>query len=202
MLFRSRRAWGQGDFPFYWVQLPNYGVRKDGPEPDLAWAELRESQSKTLSVPNTGQAVIIDLGEGKDIHPKNKHDVAARLVRWALAKDYGMQFPYHSPEFKSVAFNGAKATVTLEMFGSALRPFGVNEALGFVVCGDDKVWHNAKGNVLAPDKVEITCDKVAKPTAVRYAWANNPDCNLFSKDGLPVTPFRTDDFELSTKPKP
>ncbi len=196
-----RKEWNQGDFPFYWVQLANFKPKT--PEPvESDWAELRESQTKTLKLPNTGQAVIIDLGEGQDIHPKNKHDVAARLVRWALVKDYGLKLPYRSPEFKNLAIEGHKAVITLDMFGSVLRPFDVNEAIGFAVCGEDKVWHHAKGLLLGPDKVEVVSDQVGKPVAVRYAWASNPDCNLFSKDGLPVTPFRTDDFEMITKPKP
>jgi sialate O-acetylesterase len=196
-----RKEWGQGDFPFYWVQLADFRAEK--PEPgESDWAELRETQTRTLRLPNTGQAVIIDLGEGRDIHPRNKHDVAARLVRWALVKDYGMKFPYRSPEFKSLAINGAKATVTLDCFGSSLRPFDVAEARGFAICGADRVWHWAEGKVIAPDKVEVSSPKVAAPVAVRYAWADNPVCNLFSNDGLPVTPFRTDDFEMTTKPKP
>ncbi len=201
MIDQWRKEWKQGDFPFYWVQLADFLAEK--PEPgDSSWAELRESQTKTMKLPNTGQAVIIDLGEGRDIHPKNKHDVAARLVRWALAKDYGMKFPYRSPEFKSVEIQGNKAVITLDMFGSALRPFDVAEARGFAICGEDKVWHWARGAVLGDDRVEVSCEQVAKPIAVRYAWADNPVCNLFSKDGLPVTPFRTDDFEMTTKPKP
>jgi len=195
-----RKEWAQGDFPFYWVQLANFMATR--PEPgESAWAELRETQTKTLAVPNTGQAVIIDVGEGKDIHPKNKRDVAARLVRWALVKDYGFKLPYRSPEFKRLEVDGSKATVTLDCFGSSLRPFGVNEALGFAVCGEDKVWHWAKGVVRGADQVDLTSEQVAKPVAVRYAWADNPVCNLFTKDGLPVTPFRTDDFDMTTKPK-
>ena len=200
MIQQWRQEWGQGDFSFYWVQLADYRAEK--PEPgDSDWAELREAQTRTLRLPNTGQAVIIDLGEGKDIHPRNKHDVAARLVRWALVKDYGLKFPYRSPEFQSVAFQGGKAVVTLDCFGSTLRPFDVNEPRGFAVCGADKVWHWATGRVILPNKVEISSDKVPAPIAVRYAWADNPVCNLFSNDGLPVTPFRTDDFEMITKPK-
>jgi sialate O-acetylesterase len=201
MIEQWRKIWAEGDFPFYWVQLADF--QAEVPEPgDSTWAELRESQTKTMKLPNTGQAVITDLGEGKDIHPRNKHDVAARLVRWALVKDYGMQFPYRSPEFKEVKFDGKKATVTFDCFGSFLRPFDVEEARGFAVCGEDKAWHWAKGKILGKDRVELTCDAVEKPIAVRYAWANNPVCNLFSNDGLPVTPFRTDDFEMITKPKP
>ena len=202
MIEQWRKEWAQGDFPFYWVQLANFMARK--PEPgDSAWAELRESQTKTMKLPNTGQAVIIDLGEANNIHPKNKHDVAARLVRWALAKDYGLKFPYRSPEFKSVEVQGDKAIVTLDYFGSSLRPFDVEDAIGFAICGEDKVWHWAKGKILPGDKIEVTSDKVAKPIAVRYAWADNPVCNLTDNNaGLPVTPFRTDDFEMITKPKP
>ena len=195
-----RREWQQGDFPFYWVQLADF-MAEDPTQTDSGWAELRESQSKTLALPNTGQAVIIDLGEGKDIHPRNKHDVAARLARWALAKDYGLKFPYRSPEFKSVAFAGAKATITLDCFGSRLRAFDVEEPRGFIICGADKVWHPAKGKIVGTNTVELTSEHVAEPIAVRYAWANNPVCNLYSNDGLPVTPFRTDDFEMTTKPK-
>ena len=148
-----------------------------------------------------GQAVIIDLGEGKDIHPRNKHDVAARLVRWALAKDYGMAIPYRSPELKSVGFDGAKATVTFDCFGSSLRAFDVAEPVGFAICGEDKVWQWAKGKVVGKDRVELSSEKVPTPVAVRYAWADNPVCNMYSENGLPVTPFRTDDFPMVTEPK-
>ncbi len=196
-----RKEWGQGDFSFYWVQLADYQVEKPIPG-ESTWAELRETQTKTQRLANTGQAVIIDLGEGKDIHPRNKHDVAARLVRWALVKDYGLKFAYRSPEYKSIAVAGNKVTVTLDCFGSTLRAFDVAEARGFAICGEDRKWVWAKGKVIAPDKVEVWSDDVAAPIAVRYAWADNPVCNLFSNDGLPVTPFRTDDFEMTTKPKP
>jgi sialate O-acetylesterase len=196
-----RKEWGQGDFSFYWVQLADFKAEKALPG-ESDWAELRETQTKTMRLPNTGQAVIIDLGEGKDIHPRNKHDVAARLVRWALVKDYGLKLPYRSPEFQSVDFAGNKATVTIDCFGSTLRAFDVAEARGFAICGEDRKWVWATGRVIAPNKVEVTSDQVAAPVAVRYAWADNPVCNLFSNDGLPVTPFRTDDFDMITKPKP
>jgi sialate O-acetylesterase len=200
MIEQWRKEWQQGDFPFYWVQLADFMAEK--PEPgESSWAELRESQTKTMRLPNTGQAVIIDLGEGKDIHPRNKHDVAARLARWALVKDYGLNFPYRSPEFKGMEIKDHKALVTFDCFGSSLRPFDQDQVTGFAVCGEDKVWHWAKGSVQGKDKVELTCDQVASPIAVRYAWADNPVCNLFSNDGLPVTPFRTDDFEMTTRPK-
>ena len=202
MIEQWRAEWKQGDFPFYWVQLADFKPEKAEPG-DSDWAELRESQTKTMKLANTGQCVITDLGEGKDIHPKNKHDVAARLVRWALVKDYGMKFAYRSPEFSKLEINGDKATVTFDLFGSStLRPFDVQEAVGFAVCGEDKVWQWAKGKVIGNNKVEVSCGKVSAPIAVRYAWSDNPVCNLFSNEGLPVTPFRTDDFEMITKPKP
>jgi sialate O-acetylesterase len=196
-----RKEWGQGDFPFYWVQLADYKAEVEKPG-DSDWAELRETQTKTMRLPNTGQAVIIDLGEGRDIHPRNKHDVAARLVRWALVKDYGMKMPYRSPEYKGAAFSADRVTVTFDCFGSSLRAFDVAEVRGFAVCGDDRVWHWATGKVTGKDSVEVTCAAVPKPVALRYAWADNPVCNLYSLDGLPVTPFRTDSFEMITKPKP
>ena len=195
-----RKEWGQGDFSFYWVQLADYRAEKPAPG-ESDWAELRETQTKTLKLPNTGQAVIIDLGEGRDIHPRNKYDVASRLVRWALVKDYGLTFPYRSPELKSANFSGKTATVTLDCFGSSLRAFDVQEVKGFAICGADRVWHWAEAKIVGRDQVEVSSDKVAAPVAVRYAWADNPVCNLYSADGLPVTPFRTDDFEMTTKPK-
>ena len=201
MIEQWRKEQGAGDFPFYWVQLANFKAEQPNPG-DSAWAELREAQTQTMKLPNTGQAVIIDLGEGKDIHPRDKHDVAARLVRWALVKDYGMKIPYRSPEFKSIAIEGNKATVTLDMFGSSLRPFGVPEARGFAICGSDRVWHWAKGKIVGKEKVEVWSDEVPAPLAVRYAWADNPIANLFSNEGLPVTPFRTDTFPMTTEPKP
>ena len=195
-----RKEQRQGDFSFYWVQLADFNAEKPGPG-DSSWAELREAQTQSMRTPNTGQAVIVDLGEGKDIHPKNKHDVAARLVRWALVKDYGMKMAYRSPEFKSLSISGNKAAITLDMFGSSLRAFDVADARGFAVCGADKVWHWAKGKVTGKDAVEVWSDEVAAPIAVRYAWADNPVFNLFSNEGLPVTPFRTDDFKMITEPK-
>ncbi len=201
MIEQWRKEQGQGDFSFYWVQLADYQAEKSAPG-ESAWAELRETQTKTLRLPNTGQAVIIDIGEGRDIHPRNKYDVASRLVRWALVKDYGLKYPYRSPEYQSVDFVGNKATVTIDCFGSTLRAFDVTDAKGFAVCGEDRKWVWATGKIVAPNKVEVTSDQVAAPIAVRYAWADNPVCNLFSADGLPVTPFRTDSFDMTTKPKP
>lgn len=199
-----RKEWKQGDFPFYWVQLADFmGEKTDAGQATASqWAELRESQTKTQNaIKNGGQAVIIDLGEANDIHPKNKRDVAERLARWALVKDYGMKLPYRSPEFKAAEFAGDKVIVTLDTFGSSLRTVDVTEVKGFVVCGEDKKWTWAEAKITGKDKLEVSAKGVAKPVAVRYAWSDNPVCNLYSIDGLPVTPFRSDDFEMLTKPK-
>ncbi|MBX7209996.1 MAG: sialate O-acetylesterase [Verrucomicrobiaceae bacterium] len=199
MIQHWRDEWKQGDFPFYWVQLADFKPEQPLPG-DSDWAELREAQSKTMSLlKNTGQAVIIDLGEGQDIHPRNKRDVAARLVRWALAKDYGLKIPYRSPELKSMEVQGRKAVVTVDCFGSSLRTVDTAEVKGFAVCGADKKWVWADARLLSGDKLEVSSSVVAAPVAVRYAWADNPVCNVYSKEGLPLTPFRTDDFPLVSK---
>jgi sialate O-acetylesterase len=194
MIDSWRKEWAQGDFPFYWVQLADFMAEKTEPG-DSAWAELREAQTMTMSrLPNTGEAVIIDIGEGKDIHPKNKVDVGRRLARWALAKDYGVKIPFQSPRYKSMEKQGNKMVLTFENLDGGWRPFDVNEPRGFAIAGADKkfVWASAK--VLQDGRVEVSSDKVAEPASVRYAWADNPVCNMYNGAGLPLTPFRTDDW--------
>ncbi len=194
MIQSWRDEWAIGDFPFYWVQLADFQNEREDPA-ESAWAELREAQTMTMArVPNSGQAVIIDIGEGKDIHPKNKLDVGKRLARWALAKDYGIKVPYQSPTYKSMEVKGDKIVLTFEHTGGGFRPFDVNDPRGFTIAGDDKTFHRAKAKILGDHQIEVSSDKVSSPVAVRYAWADNPVCNLYSKDGLPVTPFRTDEW--------
>lgn len=194
MISHWRKVWGQGDFPFYYVQLADFLAER--PEPgDSSWAELREAQTMTMSkLPNVGEAVIIDIGEGKDIHPKNKVDVGRRLARWALAKDYGIQIPHRSPQYKSMEKKDGKIVLTFAHVDGGWRPFDVNEPRGFAIAGEDKkfVWASAK--ILPDGRVEVWSDKVADPVSVRYAWADNPVCNMFSGANLPLTPFRTDDW--------
>ena len=204
MITHWRTEWKQGDFPFYWVQLADFKPEQPLPG-DSDWAELRESQTKTqTAIKNGGQAVIIDIGEGKDIHPKNKRDVAKRLARLALVNDYGFKLPARSPEYKSVQFAGNKAIVTLDTFGSSLATFDVAEIKGVAICGEDKKWVWANAKITGPNTFEASSPAVAKPVAVRYAWQDNPVANLIVAGtvSLPVTPFRTDDFEMITKPKP
>jgi sialate O-acetylesterase len=194
MIKSWRDEWGQGDFPFYWVQLADFMAETSEPK-ESAWAELREAQTMTLSkLPNTGEAVIIDVGEGQDIHPRNKQDVANRLARWALARDYGVPITYQSPKYKAMEKHGKKVVLTFDHVGRGLKPFDVAEPRGFAIAGADKKFVWAKAQVVGPATVEVWSDQVADPVAVRYAWADNPVCNLYSGEGLPVTPFRTDDW--------
>lgn len=194
MIQNWRDEWGQGDFPFYWVQLADFTAEK--PEPgDSDWAELREAQTMTMTrLPNTGEAVIIDIGEGKDIHPMNKVDVGRRLARWALAKDYGVKISYHSPQYKSMEKQGNKIVLTFDHVDGGWRPFDVAAPRGFAIAGEDKkfVWASAK--ILPDGKIEVSSANVAEPASVRYGWANNPVVNMYSRAGLPLTPFRTDDW--------
>ena len=205
MISHWRSEWKQGDFPFYWVQLADF--KPELPEPgDSDWAELRESQTKTIGmIPNAGQCVITDLGEANDIHPKNKRDVAERLARWALVKDYGLQLPYRSPEFKDIKIEGGKALLTFDYAPKGLRTVDVNDVKGFAICGADKKWVWAQASIIGGSKqgtnqIEVSSPQVAQPVAVRYAWSDNPVCNVFSVEGLPVTPFRTDTFPMITDP--
>lgn len=219
MITGWRSAWKQGDFPFYFCQLANFQPKKDAPV-ESAWAELREAQSQTLSLPNTAQAVLIDIGEASDIHPRNKKDAGERLARAALARDYGKKLPYSGPTFKSQKVENGKIRLT---FGNAegglvaqpvpatydlttadhqtaptVRNSPHSELEGFAICGEDRKWVWADAKIDGSD-VLVWSDKVPAPVAVRYAWADNPTVNLTNTAGLPASPFRTDDFPASTE---
>ena len=200
MIQNWRDEWGQGDFPFYWVQLADF--RDEKPEPmDDNWAELREAQTMTMDrLKNTGEAVIIDIGEGRDIHPRDKQNVAKRLARWALAKDYGLKIPHQSPRFSSMEIKGNKAILTFDHVGIGLYSFDVANPKGFAVCGKDKKFVWASARIVGKNQVVVWAEGVT-PTQVRYAWAVNPVCTLMSREGLPATPFRTDDFPMMTEGK-
>lgn len=193
MIQTWRDDWGQGDFPFYWVQLADFQGEVEEPV-ESTWAELREAQTMTMSkLPNTGEAVIIDAGEGKDIHPRNKQIVGSRLARWALAKQYGLDVAYQSPTYQSMEKSDGKITLSFEHINGGWRPFDVKDPVGFAIAGEDKkfVWADAK---IVGEKIEVWSDEIKDPVAVRYAWAQNPVCNMFDDVGLPLTPFRTDDW--------
>ena len=194
MISNWRQEWGQGDFPFYWVQLADFMEEKAEPA-ESAWAELREAQTMTMAkLPHTGEAVIIDIGEGKDIHPKNKVDVGRRLARWALANEYGIAVPFHSPQYKSMEKQDSKIVLTFDHVDGGWRPFDVKQPVGFAIAGADKKFVRADATILADGRIEVSSTTIADPVAVRYAWADNPICNMFDGAGLPMTPFRTDDW--------
>ncbi|MDR0507525.1 MAG: beta galactosidase jelly roll domain-containing protein [Dysgonamonadaceae bacterium] len=199
MIADWRKAWKQPDFPFYFVQLANFMAPASLPE-NSEWAELREAQHLTLQTPNTGEAVIIDIGEADDIHPKNKQDVGYRLALNALSKTYKKNTEYSGPEYKSMQIKDNSIILTFDHTGKGLIARGKYGYLqGFSIAGADQkfVWAQAK---IEGDKVIVSSDQIKKPVAVRYAWANNPDdANLYNSEGLPASPFRTDNWKITTQ---
>jgi sialate O-acetylesterase len=182
-----RDSWGQGDFPFLFVQLANFMAGNSDPV-ESEWAELREAQLMTLDMPNTGMAVTIDIGNPDDIHPRNKQDVGKRLALWALADTYGRNIECSGPLFKSMSIEHGKITLTFNHLGTGLIAQD-GPLKGFAVAGAGRVFHWADARIEA-NKVIIDGQK--DPVAVRYGWSNNPVCNLYNKEDLPASPFRTD----------
>jgi sialate O-acetylesterase len=182
--------------PFLWVQLPNFGAPDSTPSPAPAWALQRESMERALALPNTGQAITIDLGEEGDIHPRNKQDVGARLARVALATAYRRPVLASGPRFRSMRAHGDTVTIAFDDVGSGLltrAPDGQRVG-SFAVAGADRrfVWADAR---IVGDRVEVWSDTVRAPIAVRYAWSNAPRGPLlYNRDGLPAAPFRTDQW--------
>lgn len=193
-----RETWGRGEFPFLFVQLANYMAAKDQPG-ESDWAELREAQLQTLSVPNTAMAVAIDVGEWNDIHPMNKKDVGIRLARAADRIAYGDKKVVHSgPLYSSMKRKGNTIVLDFKSIGSGLVAKG-GELKYFSIAGADKKFHWAKAKI-AGNKVIVWNDTIDKPIAVRYAWADNPEgANLYNKEGFPASPFRTDTFDTNVK---
>ncbi|MDR3267507.1 MAG: TIM barrel protein [Tannerella sp.] len=190
-----RAAWGQNDLPFYFVQLANFGAPAEQPA-ESDWAELREAQHKSLNLPNTGEAVIIDIGEANDIHPRNKQDVAYRLALNALAKTYGKPVEYSGPKYRDMKVEGNSVALSFDNIAQGLYAKNRYGYLcGFTIAGADRkfYWANA---FIRGDKVYVSSERVISPVAVRYAWSNNPDdANLYNSAGLPASPFRTDDWK-------
>ncbi|MBN1559974.1 9-O-acetylesterase [candidate division KSB1 bacterium] len=196
MITSWRTNWGQGDFPFLFVQLANFRQVLDHPA-ESDWAELREAQTKTLSLPNTGMAVIIDIGEADNIHPGNKQQVGRRLALNALARVYGQDIVYSGPLYKSMRLEGDKIRLNFDHVDGGLLARG-GDLTGFAIAGQDSnfVWADA---VIDGETIIVSSPNVANPLAVRYAWADNPICNLYNAEGLPASPFRTDDWAGVTK---
>ena len=201
-----RKQWGGGDFPFYFVQLANFQGANENPAGGDGWARVRAAQNKALAIPDTGMAVIIDIGEANDIHPRNKYDVGARLARWALARDYGQKDVVVSgPLFREMKIEGDKARLCFDHAAPGLmvgkkdgRAPAVENKDGklrrFAVAGTDKVWQWAEA-VIDGETVVVSSPKVKEPVAVRYAFSMNPEgANLYNREGLPASPFRTDNW--------
>jgi sialate O-acetylesterase len=188
------------------VQLANFQSPAKVPGAGDGWARLREAQVKALSIPKTGMALAIDIGEAGDIHPKNKQDVGGRLALWALRNDYGQtNLVCSGPLYKALTITGNVACVQFDHVGSGLMvgkktgPGPAIEEQGgklkqFAIAGADKKWFWADAEI-AGLTVRVSSTNVPVPVAVRYAFAQNPaGCNLYNKDGLPASPFRTDEW--------
>ena len=193
-----RQRWGQGDFPFLFVQLANYMEVKDQPGED-SWAELREAQLMTLNETNTGMAVAIDIGDAEDIHPKNKQEVGRRLALNALKIAYDKNIIHTGPLYKSMQIEGNKIRITFENVGEGLTTSNKKELMGFSIAGADKQFNWAKAEIV-DNQIVVWHPEIDNPIAVRYAWASNPVCNLVNSAGLPASPFRTDNWPGITVP--
>ena len=194
MIKSWRDTFGQGDFPFFIVELaPFTGIVK---EPvDQEWATVRESMQWIANkVPNVDTVSIVDVGDERDIHPQKKQPVGERLATAARAMAYGEKITPAGPEYDSAAFNGAQAVIKFKNVGQGLEAKG-GDLTGFTIAGEDKKFYNATAKIDGATVV-VSCDKVAAPKAVRFGWANYPVVNLWNKDGLPASTFRTDDWPV------
>ena len=187
-----RKSWDEPDFPFLIVQLPNQG---SSPElSDSVWAELREAQLMTLkAVPHTGLAVTIDIGEAKNLHPPRKKEVGDRLALWALGTTYGRKLVYSGPIYERFHVEGNQIRIHFSHLGAGLEASGGGPLKGFTIAGADRKFQHAEAQIDG-DTILVSSPEVASPVSVRYAWQDSPDCNLYNKDGLPASPFRTDDW--------
>lgn len=191
-----RQDWEQGDFPFYFVQLANFMAPRPNPG-NSSWAELREAQNLTArQLRNVGVAVAIDVGETANFHPKDKKPVGERLALLALARTYGVDVVCAGPEFRSMKIDGNRAVLAFDNVDGGLK-IGANaqcddaELRGFAVAGADRKFHWAQATIEG-ETVVVSAPEVPRPVAVRYAWADNPICNLTNGAGLPASPFRSD----------
>ncbi len=192
-----RNYWRQGDFYFLFVQLANFMEHKTKPVDDI-WAELREAQLMALEEPNTGMAVTIDIGNAKDIHPKNKQEVGRRLALNALKLAYGKNIVNSGPIYKSFKIEGKKIRLSFDYVDGGLSVKGGKTLKGFAIAGKNKNFKWAKAKIDGND-ILVWNGSIKQPVAVRYAWQANPAGNLYNKVGLPASPFRTDDWKGLTE---
>ncbi|MFN8353009.1 MAG: sialate O-acetylesterase [Spirosomataceae bacterium] len=195
-----RNHWQQGDFPFLFVQLANYNNNLGDSQKGSTWAELREAQTQTLSLAKTGMACIIDIGEARDIHPRNKQDVGKRLAAIALHDYYGQSVPYSGPMYKGFQKTPDGILLEFDHIGSGLL---ANDKYGYVkgfeIAGTDQKFYYAQA-LIKGNQILVFSNKVPDPVAVRYGWADNPeDVNLYNKEGFPASPFRTDTWKGVTE---
>jgi sialate O-acetylesterase len=200
MITDWRTKWKQGDFPFYFVQLSSFDEFGGNSQKGSYWAELREAQTETLQLPNTGMAVTTDIGNAKDIHPTNKQDVGKRLAAIALNNTYGKKGLFSGPMYKAMEIKGNQISLSFASIGSGLSTADKNGMLkGFEIAGADKVFYPAKA-IIKDNKVIVSSENVPNPVAVHYGWADDAsDCNLYNVEGFPASPFRTDTWEMITK---
>jgi sialate O-acetylesterase len=199
MIQNWRHDWGQGDFPFLYVQLAPFHKKVTEPG-DSQWAELREAQRLTLtSSPNTAMAVITDVGDEDDIHPQQKQPVGERLALSALALAYGKDVVHSGPTFKNMEVKNGEVVLNFDNIGGGLVAHG-ESLTGFTVAGKDQKFHPAQAEIRG-NQVVLTCEAVTAPVAVRYGWADYPVVNLANREGLLASPFRTDDFRWTTDPE-
>ena len=190
-----RQRWDEGDFPFAWVQLPNFHPRTTNVvETNYNnWCVIREGMLLTLAMTNTGMAITVDVGEANNIHPKNKQAVGHRLALWALATVYGQDIPYSGPLLDGQEIKGDEIILSFKHTDGGLVA-KVGDLKGFAIAGENHQWTLATARIQGR-QVIVSSPDVKLPKAVRYAWAANPDCNLFNGAGLPASPFRTDDWK-------
>ncbi len=191
-----RKRWAD-EFSFYYVQLASYRAASTAPGTPDPWALVQDRMRLVLgTTPKTGMAIINDVGEVNDIHPKNKKDPGERLARWALAKDYGKELIYSGPLFKSSEVKDGAIRVTFDQSGAGLKSRDGGALKRFEIAGAGKVWKWADAKIDGSDSVLVSSAEVKSPAAVRYAWASNPEgANLINSDGLPASVFRTDDWD-------
>ncbi len=187
-----RRNWGQGDFPFLFVQLA-YFREVPTVKGTETWSELREAQLMTLSLPKTAMAVTIDIGEAYDIHPKNKQDVGLRLALGAQAIAYGKNIDYSGPIYDSMTIKGNKINLHFKHINGGLVSKNNEPLKGFTIAGKEQKFLPAEAKIEG-NEIVVSSKEIPKPVAVRYAWAADPECNLYNKVGLPASPFRTDNW--------
>ncbi|MDF7808075.1 sialate O-acetylesterase [Pontiellaceae bacterium B12219] len=198
-----RNEWNQGDFPFYWAQLASFKAANAEPLEDDGWATICDMQRRCLTLPNTGMAVLNDIGEATDIHPHNKMDAGKRLALWALAKDYGFDLTYSGPLYTGYSIEGNSVLITFDHVGSGLMAGHKNglektvesdEPLKrFQIAGTDREWKWADVEIVGTDTLSVSHPDVPNPTVVRYAWSPNPEgANLYNKEGLPASLFTTE----------